>query len=61
MIRALGVGGVAMESGDHVCGFYYGETERDELLRGYLSAGLRDGDKCIGVVDSSEPAQVVSG
>ena len=46
--------------GDHVCGFYYGEEERDALLLPFLRAGLRDGDKCVAVVDSTSPHDVVT-
>lgn len=59
MARELGVPGVALESGDHVCGFYFGEDERDALLVPYLSAGLRDGDTCLGIVDSIAPDEVL--
>jgi hypothetical protein len=59
MVRELGVPGVTLERGDHVCGFYYGEDERDALLLPFLRAGLRAGDKCVAVVDSTAPADVV--
>lgn len=58
--RELGVPGLAPTAGDHVCGFYYGEQERDALLLPYLLAGLRDGDKCLAVLDSTTRAQVVT-
>jgi hypothetical protein len=45
--------------GDHVCGFYYGEEERDALLLPFLRAGLDHGDKCVAVVDSTTPREVV--
>jgi hypothetical protein len=32
---------------------YLGEQERDEILLPYLRAGLRDGDKCVCIVDTS--------
>jgi hypothetical protein len=47
--------------GDHVCGFYYGEEERDALLLPFLRTGLEQGDKCVAVVDSTSPADVVQG
>jgi hypothetical protein len=49
-----------LAQGDHVCGFYYGEEERDALLLPFLRAGLRDGDKCVAVVDSTSPHDVVA-
>lgn len=45
--------------GDHVCGFYYGEDERDALLLPFLRAGLEDGAKCVAVVDSTTPDDVI--
>lgn len=40
---------------DHLCGFYYGDDERDALLLPFLREGLRAGDKCVAVVDSMTP------
>lgn len=50
---------LGLEHGDHVCGFYYGEEERDALLLPFLRAGLEDGDKCVAVVDSTTPQDVI--
>ncbi|MFN8079029.1 MAG: MEDS domain-containing protein [Kineosporiaceae bacterium] len=47
--------------GDHVCGFYYGEDERDAMLLPFLREGLVGGDKCLVVVDSAAPEDVVAG
>jgi hypothetical protein len=51
---------VEFAQGDHVCGFYYGEEERDALLLPFLRAGLEGGDKCVAVVDSTTPRDVVA-
>jgi hypothetical protein len=40
--------------GDHICCFYSGADERDRIMLDYLTAGVRNGDKCIGLVDSSD-------
>ena len=50
----------APQPGDHLCGFYYGDEERDALLLPFLRAGLQRGDKCLGVVDSAPVEQVVA-
>ncbi len=50
---------VALGPGDHVCGFYYGDDERDAVLLPFLGRGLADGDKCLGVVDSTSPDDLV--
>jgi hypothetical protein len=57
---ATGLAGIAMDVGDHVCAFYRGDRQRDEILLPYLRAGLRAGDKCVCVVDSVTPAQVAA-
>jgi hypothetical protein len=57
---ALGIAGLEVEVGDHLCGLYAGERERDELIVPFLQAGLRAGSKCICVVDGTEPAELVA-
>lgn len=52
---SLGIPGLDVQVGDHLCAFYRG-PERDEVLIPFLQAGLRSGDKCICVVDAAEPA-----
>jgi hypothetical protein len=51
---------LAPQPGDHLCGFYYGDEERDALLLPFLRAGLRSGDKCLAVVDSTPVEQVIA-
>jgi hypothetical protein len=55
----LGIPGLRMAEGDHICAFHRGPAERDEILIPYLQAGLRTGDKCICVVDAVEPREVL--
>jgi hypothetical protein len=57
---ALGIPGVHLEPGDHVCAFYPGLAERDDILIPYLREGLEAGDKCICVVDATDPEAVHS-
>jgi hypothetical protein len=59
MSRTPGVQGATVAPGDHVCGFYYGEPERDEILLPFLRNGLAAGDKCVAVVDSTRPAELL--
>ncbi len=49
----LGIPGLSLVVGDHVCAFYRGDDERDALLASYLGAGLQSGDKCVCVLDAS--------
>jgi len=46
---------VELRLGDHICCFYSGPDERDRIMLDYLTAGVRDGDKCICLVDSTDP------
>src|ERR1700760_47172 len=57
---ALGVGGLEAEPGDHMCGVFSGEAERDQVLLPFLEAGLASGDKCICVVDGTAPGEIVA-
>lgn len=57
----LGPPGAAVEPGDHVCAFFRGSTGRDEILIPFLKAGIRNGDKCIAVLDQAEASTVCQG
>jgi hypothetical protein len=57
---ALGIPGVQLSPGDHICAFYPGVAERDEILIPYLSEGLAAGEKCICVVDGVDPEAVLT-
>jgi hypothetical protein len=48
---AMGLPGIDLAPGDHICAFYRGAAQRDELLLPYLREGLRAGDKCVCVTD----------
>lgn len=50
-----GLPGVSMVPGDHICAFYRGNDQRDDVLVPYLRAGLLSGEKCISVVDLVDP------
>jgi hypothetical protein len=56
----LGIPGLSPDEGDHVCAFYRGGAERDGILRAYLAAGLRCGDKCVCVLDDADPDQLLA-
>jgi hypothetical protein len=56
----FGLSGLQVDLGDHICGFYAGPQQRDDVLIPFLQAGLRAGDKCICVVDGSDPSDVVA-
>jgi DcmR-like sensory protein len=56
----LGIGGIEAELGDHICGLFSGEAQRDQVVIPFLEAGLASGDKCICVVDGTDPADIVA-
>ena len=56
---SLGIPGVgAVSPGMHVCALYSGPAERDRLVFPFLEEGLRNGDKCLCLIDDVEPALV---
>jgi hypothetical protein len=57
---ALGISGLEAEPGDHICGVFSGEAQRDQVLIPFLQAGLASGDKCICVVDGTPPGEIVA-
>ena len=57
---ALGIGGLEAEPGDHICGVFSSDHERDQVLIPFLQAGLASGDKCICVIDGTEPGDIVA-
>jgi DcmR-like sensory protein len=48
-----------LRRGDHVCVFCRGGNQRDELLLPFLVDGLSAGDKCLAVLDTGEPAEIL--
>jgi hypothetical protein len=56
----FGIPGLSLTPGDHVCAFYRGLKERDEILIPYLREGLRAGDKCVCIVDATDPSAVLA-
>ena len=54
----LGFGEIETSVGAHICAFYRGRQDRDDLLIPYLEEGIRNGEKCICLVDSSGPEQI---
>jgi hypothetical protein len=56
----FGLPSVTMAPGDHICALYFGNRERDQILMPFLRAGLDGGDKCVAIVDASEPDDVIA-
>ena len=50
--------GITIEAGDHICAFYRGSNQRDDVLLPFLRDGLIAGHKCISVLDGCELSDV---
>jgi MEDS: MEthanogen/methylotroph, DcmR Sensory domain len=48
---ALGVNGLSIAPGTHICAFFRGIPERDQVMVPFLMEGLRAGDKCLCIID----------
>jgi hypothetical protein len=58
---ALGILGLEVPSGTHLCTFYQGAAGRDEIVLPFLAEGIRAGDKCLCFLDTASPSDVLSG
>ena len=47
-------------SGTHICAFFSGPAERDDVVMPFLADGIRAGHKCICVLESLGPADVLA-
>jgi hypothetical protein len=54
------VGGLPATAGDHICAFYRGRAQRDEILMPFLSEGVRAGDKCMCLISAGEQGRIRS-
>ena len=46
--------------GTHICAFYSGPAGRDEAVMPFLAEGIRAGQKCICVLESLSPSEVLA-
>jgi len=56
----LGFGGIELQPGEHLCALHAGVQQRDDILLPFLRTGLAAGDKCICIIDGTEPTEIVS-
>jgi hypothetical protein len=56
-LTEVGVGDLELKPGDHTCAFYRGSAGRDAIIGPYIAKGLRDGDKCICILDVEDLAE----
>ena len=55
----FGLSGLSLDPGDHLCAIYLSHRHRDEVMLPFLREGLRGGDKCICVLDSIAPSELL--
>ena len=48
---ALGINGLSIAPGTHICAFFRGVSERDQIMVPFLREGLRAGNKCMCIID----------
>jgi hypothetical protein len=58
---ALGVLGLSVPTGTHICTFFRGSAGRDEIVLPFLAEGIGAQDKCICVLESRLPSDVLAG
>jgi hypothetical protein len=58
--NVVGISGIDLPAGDHICAFYRGPNERNEILLPFLRQGLDDGDKSICVIESIRPDEMLA-
>jgi DNA-binding CsgD family transcriptional regulator len=57
MTLSMGIPGLdEIRPGTHMCALYAGPAERDRLLFSFLREGIREGDKCLCLIDDAEAA-----
>lgn len=57
---SMGIPGLdEIRPGTHMCALYSGPAERDRLLFPFLREGIREGDKCLCLIDDPEVASLV--
>ena len=57
---SMGIPGLdEIRPGTHICALYSGAAERDRLLFPFLREGMREGDKCLCLVDDAQVASSV--
>ena len=56
----LGLLGLTVPLGTHICSFYRGAQGRDEIVLPFLAEGIRAQDKCISILESIDPPDVLA-
>ena len=57
---SLGFLGLDVPRGTHICSFYRGAQGRDEIVLPFLAEGIRAKDKCLSILESIDPPDVLA-
>ena len=58
---ALGILGISVPAGTHLCVFFRGTPGLEEIVLPFLAEGIRANDKCLAVLESRGASDVLSG
>ena len=58
---ALGVFGLSVPAGTHLCIFFRGSSGVEEIVLPFLAEGIRANDKCLAVLESRMPSDLLAG
>jgi hypothetical protein len=58
---ALGVLGISVPIGSHLCVFVHGSSGLEEIVLPFLAEGIRARDKCLCILESHLPSDVLAG
>ena len=56
----LGIVDAAVPRGSHVCTFFSGSAQRDDVVVPFLAEGIRSGNKCVAVLEAPGPQDLLA-
>lgn len=56
----IGVLGLTVPCGTHICTFYTGSSGRDDIVVPFLAEGIRAGDRCLCFLETAAPSEVLA-
>ena len=56
----LGIVDASVPSGSHICTFFSGPPQRDDVVAPFLAEGIRSGHKCVCVLEAPEPLNLLT-
>jgi hypothetical protein len=56
----LGIVDAAVPRGSHVCTFFSGSAQRDDVVVPFLAEGIRSGNKCVAVLEAPGPQDLLT-